>query len=93
MALKGDTVRLEVRFLDFDGRFVEPEDVILNIYDEDNVAIQSIPLTVDNRVDIGTYYYDYVIPYTVNDCIIYEFAGTHRTRPILARDKIQVDFV
>lgn len=93
MALKGDTVRLEVRFMDFDGISVEPEDVTLNIYNEDNVALESILLTSDNRTDIGEYYYDYVIPYAMNDYIIYEFSGIHRGRPILSRDKIHVDFV
>lgn len=93
MALKGDTVRLEVKFLDFNGISVDPTDVFLNIYNEDNVAIQSIPLDGDNRVGIGEYYYDYVIPYNVNEFIIYEFSGIHKNRPILARDKIHVEFV
>lgn len=93
MALKGDTVRLECNFMDFDGVSVEPEDVVLNIYNEDNVALESISLTSDNRTGIGEYYYDYVIPYTVNDYVVYEFSGNHRGRPILARDKIHVEFV
>lgn len=93
MALKGDTIRLEVKFMDFNGVLVEPDEVTINIYDGDNVAIQSIPLTSENREGIGRYYYDYVIPYTVNGFIIYEFTGMHRNRPILARDKIHVDFV
>ena len=33
MALKGDTVRLEVEFLDTDGYRIEPDEVQLNIYD------------------------------------------------------------
>lgn len=93
MALKGDTVRLEVKFMDYDGFSVEPTDVLLNIYDDSNVAIQSIPLTNDNRTNVGEYNYDYAIPYGVNDFIIYEFAGNHKGRPILAREKIHVDFV
>lgn len=93
MALKGDTVRLECNFMDFNNTPVEPIDVMLNIYNENNIAIQSIPLTNDNRIGIGKYYYDYIIPYSVRDFIIYEFSGIHRGRPILARDKIHVDFV
>lgn len=93
MALKGDTVRLEVSFMDFDGVSVEPNEVTLNIYNEDNVALESISLTSDNRTGIGEYYYDYTIPYTVADFVIYEFSGNHRGRPILARDKVHVDFV
>lgn len=93
MALNGDTVRLEVQFMDFDGNKVEPTDVTLNIYIGDNVALQSISLSSDNRTSVGAYYYDYVIPYTVNDYIVYEYTGLHRDRPILARDKIHVDFV
>lgn len=93
MALKGDTVRLEVEFKDFDGLKVEPTDVTLAIYNEDGVALQSIQLTSDNRTDIGQYFFDYTIPYTVSDFIVYEFSGVHRSRPILARDKVHVDFV
>lgn len=93
MALKGDTVRLEVEFMDFNSVRVEPNEVILSIYNEDNVAIESIPLTSDNRTNIGEYFYDYIIPYVISDYIIYEFSGNHRGRPILARDKVHVDFV
>lgn len=93
MALNGDTVRLEVQFMDFDGIKVEATGVTLNIYDENNVALQSISLSSANRQGIGEYYYDYEIPYTVSDYIVYEFAGTHRERTILARDKVKVDFV
>lgn len=93
MALKGDTVRLEVEFRDFKGVMVEPSDVALAIYDDSNVALQSIQLTSENRTDTGCYYYDYTIPYTVSDYITYEFSGVHRDRTILARDKVHVDFV
>lgn len=93
MALKGDTVRLFVKFIDFNGEKVEPNDVTLSIYDEDNIAIQSITLTSDNRTGVGEYYFDYTIPYTVTDYVIYEYSGIHRGRPILQRDKIHVEFV
>ena len=93
MALKGDTVRLEVKFMDFDGNIVEPSNVTLSMYDNSNTAIQSILLTADNRTGIGSYYYDYVIPFAIEEFFIYEFRGLHRERPILARDKIHVEFV
>lgn len=93
MALKGDTVRLEVKFMDFDGMSVEPTEVTLSVYNEDNVALESIPLTSDNRTGIGEYYIDFTIPYATSDYIIYEFSGNHRGRTILARDKVHVDFV
>lgn len=93
MALKGDTIRLEVEFKDFDSVRVEPTDVTLAIYNDDGVALQSIQLTSENRTDVGQYYFDYTIPYSVSDYIIYEFSGVHRNRPILARDRVSVDFV
>ena len=92
MALKGDTIRLSVRFLDVFEEKVDPDEVYLNIYDNSNIAIQSIPLTEDNKVDVGEYFYDYVIPYTVNDFIVYEFSGNHRGRPILSRERISISF-
>lgn len=93
MALKGDTVRLEVEFLDTDGYRIEPDEVQLNIYDRRGVAIQSTSLGDSNRVGEGEYYYDLVIPYTVEDYITYEFIGTHKNNPVLAREKIHVEFV
>lgn len=93
MALKGDTIRLEVEFLDVNGKEIEPEEVHLNIYGKDNVAIESIPLGRGGRMGIGRYSYDYIIPYNVDEFITYEFSGDYRRSPILAREKINIDFV
>ena len=93
MALKGDTIRLTGEFKDFDKNFVEPESVTLNIYDKSNIAIQSITITTDNRIGIGLYYYDYVVPFTIEEFFICEFLGMYRGNPILDREKISVSFV
>ena len=93
MALKGDTVRLEVEFLDIDGLKIEPYGVSLNVYDRKGVAIQSTSLGEENRTGLGEYYYDLVIPYTVEDYITYEFVGDYHGNPVLAREKIHVEFV
>lgn len=93
MALKGDTIRLEVLFRDFDGKAISPTNVTLSIYDEYNVAIQSFPLSDDDSVSEGRFFYDYTIPYDVNNFIIYEFYGIKNGKPFISRDKIHVDFV
>ncbi len=93
LALKGDTVRLEVQFKTFDGSIIDPSDVKLNIYNEDNVAIESITMTAEtNKVGIGNYIHDYTLPYG-NDFITYEFFGKYEGKPVVARKRIDVEFV
>lgn len=93
MALQGDTVRLEVEFKDFDGNAVEPEGVSLNLYDDNEIAFDTVNIPDENRFGIGQYYFDYVVPYGRSDFIVYEFYGSHRGRPILARNKLPIEFV
>lgn len=92
MAFKGDTIRLMVKFKDLYDKEVEAEDVYLNIYDNQDIAIASIPLNSKYRLGIGEYFYDWTIPYGVDDYITYEFTGTHRGMPILARERISIRF-
>lgn len=91
MALKGDTVRLEVQFQSYTGTPVDPSNRKLNIYNKHNKLIESIDLTDDDRFEVGNYMYDYTLPYGY-DSIIYEFFGTYEGKPILARERIGVKF-
>lgn len=93
MALTGDTVRLSVKFLDINGEQVDPEDVYLNIYNEKDIAIDTIQLTEVDKSGIGEYFYDFTIPYVSGNYIVYEFAGTYRNKPILSRERINTRFV
>ena len=93
MAFKGDTVRLEVEFYDIHNRKIEPEEVYLNVYDRNDIAIQSILLEDKHKTGVGQYYYDYTIPYTVSDFVTYEFSASYKDKPVLAREKIHVEFV
>lgn len=93
MALTGDTVRLSVKFLDSDGKSVEPTNVSLNIYNELDIAIDTIPLTEANKTGVGEYLYDFTVPYVSGDYIVYEFFGIHNEKPILARERINIRFV
>lgn len=92
MALKGDTVRFEVKFKTFDGATIDPTDVKLNIYDGEDKAIDSIDLTKEtNGQGTGSYYYDYTLPYG-DDVITYEFFGMYLGKPVIARKQIEVKF-
>lgn len=97
MAFTGDTVRLKVHFMSFDGSSVDPTDVSLRIMDGATYSVlETISIDSSSVVDVGTYQYDYVIPtsdsYT-NDTLVYEFAGTYSNKPILARGIIKRKFV
>jgi len=94
MAFVGDTVRLKVKFRTFNGNAVDPLDVNLRVLDGDNYQeVETVAITNDNKVDVGVYEYDYVIPYGESDTLIYEFSGTHNNKPILSRGRFDRDFI
>jgi hypothetical protein len=93
LAFKGDTIRFEVQFKTFDGSIIDPTDVQLNIYDENDVAIDSILMTAEtNKVEVGNYIHDYTLPYN-EDSITYEFFGKYEGKPVIARKRIDLKFV
>lgn len=92
MAYVGDTVRLKCHFRTFNGNSVEPTNVTLTIYDDQKQIIENINLDDTNKLDVGVYFYDYVIP-DGNSDLVYEFAGTYNNKPILARGEIKVKWI
>ena len=94
MAFIGDTVRLKVKFRTFNGNAVDPLDVKLRVLNgNDYQEIDTVDITDDNKIDVGVYEYDYVIPYGESETLIYEFSGTHNDKPILSRGRFDIDFV
>lgn len=88
MALFKDTIRLVVQFRDFDGHSVTPENVKLTIYNVKQEIVETISTNIE--INNNTYFYDYVVP---EHDFIYEFSGTHKGKPILARQSVNTKFI
>jgi hypothetical protein len=87
MPLIGDTVRLKVEFKDYDGNYIDPTSVKLNIYEEKTKKLlTTTPIALDstNKQDTGIYFYDYTIPQGLTT-LVYEFTGIYNTKAITAR--------
>lgn len=89
MAYGGDTVRLQVKFRDFNDFAVNPTDIKLTTYDINKNQIDQISINDTNKVDVGVYFYDYVLPEDETE-IVFEFKGTHNEKPILTRGNIPI---
>jgi hypothetical protein len=94
MAFAGNTVRLMARFRDFDGNLSDATGIVLRIYDHRRNQIGAdIAITASNRTSLGVYQYDYTIPSTATQAIIYEFSGMVGTLPSVGRGQIPVRWV
>ena len=89
MAFAGDTVRLQVRFKDFDDVAVNPTNIKLTTYDLSKNQIDQFTINDTNKIDEGVYFYDYVLPEDKTE-IVFEFKGTHNEKPILTRGNIPI---
>ena len=85
MAIIGDTVRVKAVFQDWTGAAVDPVDPVLTVYELDKKEpLETIPLTAEHKVDVGTYKYDYVIPDGFG-YIVFEMSGTVGGMPQVTR--------
>lgn len=73
MAFTGDTVRLIVKFRNFDGKAIDPTDAKLKIFSESEQTIEEIQLNDTNRLEVGVFYFDYIVPVGEGN-LIYEFS-------------------
>jgi hypothetical protein len=94
---KGNTVRIEIEFLDFDNNPAEPTNITFKIYDIKYVELSSNDLTSDNKAsnsngDIipGKYFIDHVFV-TIGSFYI-EFLGYINGKPTVKREKVNVVF-
>jgi hypothetical protein len=89
----GDTVRLVVNFVDFDGNMIDPTDIELKIYDSNQQLKETITIDNSYKQSTGVYQYDYPTPDDTQDDLIFEFRGMFNGKPILSRGRIKGEFV
>ncbi|EFV79046.1 hypothetical protein HMPREF1013_00675 [Bacillus sp. 2_A_57_CT2] len=90
--IQGDTIQLRVNFKNFKGELVDPDNVKLTIYKSDKTQIEQIAITDSDKESVGIYFYDYTPASELNE-IIFEFAGSYNSKPILARGKVELKFI
>jgi len=89
----GDTVRLIVNFVDFDGNMIDPTDIELKIYDSNEQLKETITIDDTCKQSTGVYQYDYPTPDDTQGDLIFEFRGMFSGKPILSRGRIKGEFV
>jgi len=90
--LQGDTVMLKVHFKDFKGNSIDPTEITLTTYDNQENQIESFTLDDTNKENVGVYFYEYTLPDDKQE-VIFEFRGLHYQKPILVRDKVEIKFI
>ncbi|ADL07752.1 hypothetical protein [Thermosediminibacter oceani] len=86
MALVGDTIRLYVEFRNFENEKIDPSNINLQILDEQGQEIENITIDSSNKLDVGKYFYDYVVPEGTGD-LYFVFSGICNNKPIKAKGK------
>jgi len=93
MTIIGDTIRLKAKFRTWNGIAADPENTELRIYDKNRRQIgETISISSEHRTTPGAYQYDFTVP-DQGSPIYYEFSGLLEDKPILARGRIEVDWV
>ena len=85
----GDTVRLTASFKDWDGKYSDPDDVKIIIYDQNKTEIFSDAAL---KLETGIYYYDYTIELDVSYPLAFAFVGVLAGKPILGRAFLPVEW-
>jgi hypothetical protein len=84
----GNTVRLIAQFSDWDGNPVDPALIKIKFYDVYFKKIDEQSVGVGSKIDVGSYYFDYV-PDTTGT-FIYEWYGEIEGNPSLQRETISI---
>lgn len=92
MALINDTIRLKVYFKSFEGAAVDPNNITLTIYDNGQQQLETIDIDDTNKLNVGVYFYDYIIPSGEGDIYI-EFSGLVNDKPILTRKLLKRSWI
>lgn len=94
--LKGDTVRLKCYFRTFKGNLIEPSNVTLTIFKDEQTEIESFILNDTHKQEEGVYFYDYTPSSELKelnlDSFIFEFKGIYNDKPIIVRDSVEMRF-
>lgn len=91
MAKIGDTVRLKASFYNFSDALADPTGVTCTVYDGKKNKL--VDAAVATKESTGIYYYDYTLPSTGFDPLIYEFCGTLEGTTALSRATIEREWV
>lgn len=91
MAKTGDTVRLTASFYDFSDVLADPTDIKITVYDGKRNKLVDAATAIKSST--GVYYYDYTLPSTGFDPLIYEFSGTLEGTTVLGRSTIEREWV
>lgn len=86
MAYTGDTIRLYGRFYNWSGVLADVTLPVVIIYDGKG---NEITTGVPSKESSGVYYYDYLIPSSYSDPLIFEMRGILEGSTILARSTIE----
>jgi hypothetical protein len=89
----GNTVHLECIFKDLNGIKVDPDNVKIIFYDYRYVVLSEFLLDVNNRSEIGVYFFNYVTPNDEEKRIIYEWQGIVNGFPSLKRGSFRTVFI
>lgn len=85
---RGNTARLTAQFNDWDDAPIDPDIVKVIVYDRKWTKLHEQELSVDNRKDVGNYFYDYV-PEEIGRFYI-EWQGRIEGQPSLHRSTLIV---
>lgn len=88
----GNTVRFDGSFFDFDGIQVDPDIVKLIVYNSKYEILHESIMGVDNKRNIGEYFYDYVTE-NKKQTIYYEWYGEINGKPSIKRGQFVTTFI
>lgn len=88
----GNTVRFEVKFYNFNGEPIDPNVIRVIIYNSKYQQLSSDSVGMNNRVNIGEYFYDYTTD-KKEQKLYYEWYGEIDGKPSLKRGQFMTKFI
>lgn len=89
--LAGDTIKLVAEFQDFDSAYVDPDRILLSIYDVAGNRMESKIVGTEYKISVGVYEIPYTLPRNM-ERIVYEFSGIINDYPTIVRELIKIKF-
>lgn len=93
MVQSGNAVRISAVFALFNGTAADPDLNIIAVKTYDAEGIALLTDGVATRDGVGLYHYDYVVPTTGYDPLVYEFSGTLEGSAVVGRGKLHRKWV
>ena len=90
----GDTVRLSFEIKSFDNLYTDPTELSVSVYAYEGRQIgDTVQLNGDNKLDVGKYFYDLIVPESPTDVIVVELVATLENSPLVSRTELQVSWI